>query len=181
MDKAEAQRQLDFLNSEAVREWRQKFPEKYESDVARLEKLGAKREKNMTTKLLVNPSELERSKRMRLKTARSVTLDGERITLEANIELPPDAERAKEMGADGIGLFRTEFLFMNRDELPTEDEQFEAYRQVVKSFPGKPVTILIPPDRQNEEPAILDRIRHGELVDHYETVRRRRDGSLDVR
>ena len=85
--------------------------------------------------------ELERSKRMRLKTARSVTLDGEVISLEANIELPPDAERAREVGADGVGLFRTEFLFMNRDELPTEDEQFEAYRQVVKSFPGKPVTI----------------------------------------
>ncbi|MBI5862017.1 MAG: phosphoenolpyruvate--protein phosphotransferase [Rhodocyclales bacterium] len=85
--------------------------------------------------------ELERSKRMRLKTARSVTLDGEKVSLEANIELPPDAERAKEVGAEGIGLFRTEFLFMNRDELPTEDEQFEAYRQVVKSFPGKPVTI----------------------------------------
>ena len=43
---------------------------------------------------------------------------------------------------------------------------------------GRPITILIPPDRQNEEPAILDRIRHGELVDHYETVRRRKDGSL---
>lgn len=85
--------------------------------------------------------ELERSKRMRLKTARSVTLDGEKVSLEANIELPPDAERAKEVGAEGVGLFRTEFLFMNRDELPTEDEQFEAYRQVVKSFPGKPVTI----------------------------------------
>jgi phosphotransferase system enzyme I (PtsI) len=85
--------------------------------------------------------ELERSKRMRLKTARSITLDGEVISLEANIELPPDAERAREVGADGVGLFRTEFLFMNRDELPAEDEQFEAYRQVVKSFPGKPVTI----------------------------------------
>ncbi|PKO84445.1 MAG: phosphoenolpyruvate--protein phosphotransferase [Betaproteobacteria bacterium HGW-Betaproteobacteria-11] len=85
--------------------------------------------------------ELERSKRLRLKTARSVTLDGEEIVLEANIELPPDAERALAVGAAGIGLFRTEFLFMNRDDLPTEDEQFEAYRQVVKQFAGKPVTI----------------------------------------
>jgi phosphotransferase system enzyme I (PtsI) len=84
---------------------------------------------------------LERSKRMRLKTARATTLDGEQIELHANIELPQDTERAKEMGADGVGLFRTEFLFMNRDELPDEDEQFEAYRQVVKAFPGKPVTI----------------------------------------
>jgi len=85
--------------------------------------------------------ELERSKRMRLKTARAATLDGELIELHANIELPQDAERAKEVGADGIGLFRSEFLFMNRDELPDEDEQYEAYRRVVKAFAGKPVTI----------------------------------------
>ncbi len=85
--------------------------------------------------------ELERSKRLRLKTARAVTLDGEVVELHANIELPGDAERAKEVGADGIGLFRSEFLFMNRDELPSEDEQYEAYRQVVKTFSGKPVTI----------------------------------------
>ncbi len=85
--------------------------------------------------------ELERSKRMRLKTARAATLDGELIELHANIELPQDAERAKDVGADGVGLFRTEFLFMNRDELPDEDEQYEAYRHVVKAFAGKPVTI----------------------------------------
>lgn len=85
--------------------------------------------------------ELERSKLMRLKTARAATLDGELIELHANIELPQDAERAKEVGADGVGLFRSEFLFMNRDELPDEDEQYEAYRRVVKVFSGKPVTI----------------------------------------
>jgi phosphotransferase system enzyme I (PtsI) len=85
--------------------------------------------------------ELERSKLMRLKTARAATLDGELIELHANIELPQDAERAKEVGADGIGLFRSEFLFMNRDELPDEDEQYEAYRRVVKVFSSKPVTI----------------------------------------
>ncbi|HEY8857167.1 MAG TPA: phosphoenolpyruvate--protein phosphotransferase [Rugosibacter sp.] len=85
--------------------------------------------------------ELERSKLMRLKTARAATLDGKLIELYANIELPQDAVRAKEIGADGIGLFRTEFLFMNRDELPDEDEQYEAYRHVVKAFSGKPVTI----------------------------------------
>jgi phosphotransferase system enzyme I (PtsI) len=55
--------------------------------------------------------------------------------------LPQDAESAREVGADGVGLFRTEFLFMNRDELPGEDEQFEAYRSVVKALAGKPVTI----------------------------------------
>ncbi|TAJ16868.1 MAG: phosphoenolpyruvate--protein phosphotransferase [Rugosibacter sp.] len=85
--------------------------------------------------------ELERSKLMRLKTARAATLDGELIELHANIELPQDAERAKEVGADGVGLFRSEFLFMNRDELPDEDEQYEAYRRVVKVFSSKPVTI----------------------------------------
>lgn len=85
--------------------------------------------------------ELERSKRLRLRTARTATLDGGRIELFANIELPQDTGRAKEVGADGIGLFRTEFLFMNRDELPGEDEQYEAYRQVAKTFGDKPVTI----------------------------------------
>jgi phosphotransferase system enzyme I (PtsI) len=85
--------------------------------------------------------ELERSKLKRLVTGRSRTLDGEDVELHANIELPLDAERAKEVGADGVGLFRTEFLFMNRDELPGEDEQFEAYRSVVKALGDKPVTI----------------------------------------
>ncbi|MDP1734953.1 MAG: phosphoenolpyruvate--protein phosphotransferase [Sulfuritalea sp.] len=85
--------------------------------------------------------ELERSKLKRLVTSRSRTLDGEDVELHANIELPQDAESAKEVGADGVGLFRTEFLFMNRDELPDEDEQFEAYRSVVKALAGKPVTI----------------------------------------
>jgi phosphotransferase system enzyme I (PtsI) len=85
--------------------------------------------------------ELERSKLKRLVTGRSRTLDGEDVELQANIELPQDAERAKEVGADGVGLFRTEFLFMNRDELPDEDEQFEAYRSVVKALGDKPVTI----------------------------------------
>ena len=85
--------------------------------------------------------ELERSKLKRLVTGRSRTLDGEDVELHANIELPQDAERAKEVGADGVGLFRTEFLFMNRDELPGEDEQFEAYRSVVKTLGDKPVTI----------------------------------------
>ena len=85
--------------------------------------------------------ELERSKLKRLVTSRSRTLDGEDVELHANIELPQDADAAKDVGADGVGLFRTEFLFMNRDELPDEDEQFEAYRSVVKTLAGKPVTI----------------------------------------
>jgi phosphoenolpyruvate-protein phosphotransferase (PTS system enzyme I) len=85
--------------------------------------------------------ELERSKLKRLKTARAATLDGEEVELLANIELPQDIAQVKEVDAAGIGLFRTEYLFMNRDELPTEDEQFDAYRSVAKALVGKPVTI----------------------------------------
>lgn len=85
--------------------------------------------------------EIERSKLKRLKTARSATLDGEEIQLSANIELPQDIESVKEVDAAGVGLFRTEYLFMNRDELPSEDEQFEAYRFVAKALPGKHVNI----------------------------------------
>lgn len=85
--------------------------------------------------------ELERSKLKRLKSARAVTLDDVEISLQANIELPQDIEQVRQAGADGVGLFRTEFLFMNRDTLPDEDEQFEAYRQVAKALAGKPVTI----------------------------------------
>jgi phosphoenolpyruvate-protein phosphotransferase (PTS system enzyme I) len=85
--------------------------------------------------------ELERSKLKRLITGRSRTLDGQTVELHANIELPQDADRAKEVGADGVGLFRTEFLFMNRDDLPGEDEQFEAYRSVARVLGDKPVTI----------------------------------------
>ncbi|QDX81563.1 phosphoenolpyruvate--protein phosphotransferase [Denitratisoma sp. DHT3] len=85
--------------------------------------------------------ELERSKLKRLTTARANTLDEVEISLQANIELPQDIDQVKTVGADGVGLFRTEFLFMNRDELPDEDEQFEAYRSVAKALAGKPVTI----------------------------------------
>ncbi|MCX8017023.1 MAG: phosphoenolpyruvate--protein phosphotransferase [Rhodocyclaceae bacterium] len=85
--------------------------------------------------------ELERSKLKRLVTARATTLDDVDISLQANIELPQDIEQVKKVGADGVGLFRTEFLFMNRDTLPSEDEQFEAYRQVAKALAGRPVTI----------------------------------------
>ena len=85
--------------------------------------------------------ELERNKLKRLRTARARTLDDVDITLLANIELPQDVADVKEAGADGVGLFRTEFLFMNRDELPDEEEQFEAYRSVVKALAGRPLTL----------------------------------------
>ena len=85
--------------------------------------------------------EIERSKLQRLKGSRARTLDGVEIALYANIELPQDVERVKAVGADGVGLFRSEFLFMNRDDVPDEEEQFEAYRSVVKALAGNPVTI----------------------------------------
>jgi len=69
------------------------------------------------------------------------TKDGIAVDLMANIELPEDARDVLDAGADGIGLFRTEFLFMNRDQLPDEDEQFEAYAKVARAMKGKPVVI----------------------------------------
>lgn len=85
--------------------------------------------------------ELQRSRLKRIKTAKATTLDGLDIALYSNIELPRDVDQVREMNSDGIGLFRTEFMFMNRDDLPDEDEQFEAYRSVAKAMAGKPVTI----------------------------------------
>ncbi len=85
--------------------------------------------------------ELEKTKLKRLRSARGMTLDEVLISLQANIELPRDIDKVRDVEADGVGLFRTEFLFMNRDELPDEDEQFEAYRVVAKAMGGKPVTI----------------------------------------
>jgi phosphotransferase system enzyme I (PtsI) len=77
----------------------------------------------------------------RLRTSRAQTLDGTKVELFANIELPQDMPAVLESGAQGIGLFRSEFLFLNRDDLPSEEEQFEAYRTVVETMGGKPVTI----------------------------------------
>ncbi|MDO8313229.1 MAG: phosphoenolpyruvate--protein phosphotransferase [Sideroxyarcus sp.] len=84
---------------------------------------------------------LERQKLKRLKTARANTLDGTLIELQANIELPTDLPQVKENGATGIGLFRSEFLFLNRDDLPDEEEQFDAYRSVLEGMGELPVTI----------------------------------------
>lgn len=88
-------------------------------------------------------SELE-LKRSRLKLLRDTppnTLDGRAIALLANIEGPGDITHIRSANADGVGLYRTEFLFMGREDLPGEDEQFEAYRTVLKALAGRPVTI----------------------------------------
>jgi len=92
-------------------------------------------------KLRQHQWELERRKLKRLRDTRATTLDEVEVELHANIELPDDIAGARENGATGIGLFRTEFLFLNRDNLPDEDEQFEAYRRVVREMDGLPVTI----------------------------------------
>ncbi|MDD4929598.1 MAG: phosphoenolpyruvate--protein phosphotransferase [Gallionella sp.] len=92
-------------------------------------------------KLLQSEWELERKKLKRLRTARANTLDGAAIELHANIEKPEDIIEAQENGATGIGLFRSEFLFLNRDQLPGEEEQFESYRAAAAGMNGQPVTI----------------------------------------
>ena len=69
------------------------------------------------------------------------TLDGIRVGLHANIEMPEEVQLALSQGADGIGLYRSEFLFMGRGELPTEQEQFDAYRSVAQAMSGRTVTI----------------------------------------
>ncbi len=84
---------------------------------------------------------LERQKLKRLRDTPARTLDGIDVELHANIELPGDVVLAVDSGATGIGLFRTEFLYLNRDDLPDEDEQFEAYRRVIEEMDGRPVTI----------------------------------------
>ena len=105
--------------------------------------------------ILVNPSRqaLEQYRRLQqlylneraelslLKDVPAETLDGMLIELEANIELPDEAALAVANGATGIGLFRSEFLFMGRGDLPTEQEQFEAYLSVVTTMQHRPVTI----------------------------------------
>jgi phosphotransferase system enzyme I (PtsI) len=85
--------------------------------------------------------EIERAKLKLLKTARATTLDKVKIDLLANIEGPEEVTIALESGAEGVGLFRTEFIFLGRGDMPGEEEQFEAYRKVVKGMEGRPVTI----------------------------------------
>ncbi|MBV8679190.1 MAG: phosphoenolpyruvate--protein phosphotransferase [Aquitalea sp.] len=105
--------------------------------------------------LIVNPDELvlsEYRRRQRawrdakrklssIRKSDAKTKDGTVVELLANIELPQDVDVVKSSGAAGVGLFRSEFLFLGRDTLPTEDEQFEAYRKVAEEMKGLPVTI----------------------------------------
>jgi len=85
--------------------------------------------------------EQQRQRLKRIRGTPATTRDGTAVDLHANIELPQDIEQVRESGATGVGLFRSEFLFLNRDDLPGEDEQFEAYRHVARAMRGMPVTI----------------------------------------
>ncbi len=86
--------------------------------------------------------QLQEEKQLRLLARRpAITKDGTRISLQANIELPIEMESIQDFGAEGIGLLRTEFLFLNRRTPPNEDEQYEILAKVVKQANGQPVTI----------------------------------------
>jgi phosphotransferase system enzyme I (PtsI) len=100
-------------------------------DARVLEEYQQRRERN----------EGERRRLLTLRSREAKTLDGVAVELHANIEFPQDVAEAREAGAVGVGLFRSEFLFLNRPDLPDEDEQFEAYRSVAQSMKGQPVTI----------------------------------------
>jgi phosphoenolpyruvate-protein phosphotransferase (PTS system enzyme I) len=76
-----------------------------------------------------------------LAAVEAVTLDGVRVILRANVDIPEEAEAAARSGAEGVGLMRTEFLVVGRATMPDEDEQYRAYRRVVEAFEGKPVVI----------------------------------------
>lgn len=71
----------------------------------------------------------------------AITLDGTEIELQANVELPIEADMVRQAGAAGIGLLRSEFMFMNRTDIPSEDEQYDSFRILVEQMKGKPVTI----------------------------------------
>src|SRR2546427_1606118 len=102
-----------------------------------------------TPETLAHYAEIE-SKRARvvaqlkeLRETRSTTRDGRHIVLSANIELPEDVDAVEANGAEGIGLYRTEFLYLNRNTLPTEDEQYETYRKVAERVRPDPLIIRI--------------------------------------
>ena len=85
--------------------------------------------------------EIERARLKLLKSARATTLDKVKIEMLANLDEPGEVNAALDVGAEGVGLLRTEFIFLRRGGMPSEEEQFEAYRKVVKGMDGRPVTI----------------------------------------
>ncbi len=85
--------------------------------------------------------ELKSEELKKLINTKTVTADGHSIELSANIGTPEEVQNVLEHGAEGIGLYRTEFLYMNRDQLPNEEEQFAAYKRVLEEMKNKPVVI----------------------------------------
>lgn len=85
--------------------------------------------------------EAKKAEWAKLVTEKSVTKDGHEVILAANIGTPADLEGVKNNGGEAIGLYRTEFLYMGRDQLPTEEEQFEAYKAVLEGMGDKPVVV----------------------------------------
>ncbi|PVX39889.1 phosphoenolpyruvate--protein phosphotransferase [Pasteurella langaaensis DSM 22999] len=83
----------------------------------------------------------EKAELAKLKDLPALTLDGHRVDVVANIGTIRDCEGADRNGAEGVGLYRTEFLFMDRDQLPTEEEQFQAYKEVVEAMNGRLVVL----------------------------------------
>lgn len=83
----------------------------------------------------------EKEELKKLVDVKAKTKSGKRIEVAGNIGKPEDVHKVLENGADGIGLFRTEFLYMDRDDMPTEEEQFESYKYVLEKMEGKPVVI----------------------------------------
>ncbi|MET4807687.1 phosphoenolpyruvate--protein phosphotransferase [Limibacillus sp. MBR-115] len=98
---------------------------------------------------------------MKLRHLAAETTDGLRVVLQANLEMPRDAAQAVMAGAEGVGLLRTEFLFMNRDDLPDEEEQYETLREIMEGMGGRPVTVRTL-DVGGEKLASAISRRHGE-------------------
>lgn len=109
----------------------------------------------INNKVVINPSEAEltqfketqaryqaeKDELAKLKDLPAITLDGHQVEVCANIGTVKDTEGAIRNGAEGVGLYRTEFLFMDRDALPTEDEQFKAYKEVAEAMPDQPIIV----------------------------------------
>ena len=83
----------------------------------------------------------EKAELAKLKELPAETVDGHRVEVCANIGTIKDMDGAHRNGAEGVGLYRTEFLFMDRDALPTEEEQFQAYKEVAESMPDHPIIV----------------------------------------
>ena len=99
----------------------------------------------------------EQEKLQRIKTKKSITKDGALIHLFANIEVPNDIISVNASGATGVGLFRTEFLFMNRQDMPDEEEQFQAYKRVAEAMGKRPVTIRTLDSGADKQTALVNK------------------------